>query len=152
LNGTDATDVLTADYLAHVTGVELDPVGDFAGVDVHLHGVADLAVWVRVTDGSTVVGNKEWDITLSELKTLDAAKLVAGLLVGDTVNNVSALGVEDQTKVLVGLVNSDNVHETGWVFDIGSHFTIDLHHLAHHDLLALLASERVVQTVTDEHR
>jgi hypothetical protein len=149
-NSTDATDVLTADDLAKVTSVEFDPVGDFAGVDVNFDGVANFAVWVGVTDGSTVVGNKEWDVAFSKLKTLHAAKLVAGLFIGDTVDDVSAFGIEDQTEVLVGFVDSNDIHETGWVFDVSSYFTVNFDHLAHHNLLALFSSESVVQTITDE--
>jgi len=151
LDGTDATDVLTADHLAKVTSVELDPVGDLAGVDVNFDGVADFAIWVGVTNGSTVMSNKEWNVAFSKLKTLHAAKLVAGLFVGDTVNNVTTFSIEDQTKVLVGLVNSNNVHETGWVFNVSSYFTVNFDHLALHNLLALLSGESVVQTITDEH-
>jgi len=151
LDGTDATDVLTADDLAQVTSVELDPVGDFARVDVNFDGVAYFAVWVGVTDGSTVMSNKEWNVAFSKLKTLHAAKLVAGLFVGDTVNNVTTFSIEDQTKVLVGLIDSNNVHETSWVFNVSSYFTINFDHLAHHNLFALISGESVVQTVTYEH-
>jgi len=149
-DGTNSTDVLTADDVADVAGVELDPVGDLAAADVELDGVTDLAVWVRVSDGSAVVCDKVWDVVLGVEDLLDSAELVAGLLGGDSVDDESALGVVDQTEVLVGLVQSDDVHVSGWVFDIGSHFAVDLDHAAHHDLLALVSAKSVVESVSDE--
>jgi len=149
-DGTNSTDVLTADDMADVTGVELDPVGDLAAADVELDGVADLAVWVRVSDGSAVVCDQVWDVLLGVEDLLDSAELVAGLLGGDSVDDESALGVVDETEVLVGLVQSDDVHVAGWVLDIRSHLAVDLHHAAHHDLLALVSAEGVVESVSDE--
>merc|ERR1712014_471624 len=52
LDGSHSTNVLTADDLAHVTGVEFDPVGNLVGGKVEFDGVADFAVWVWVSDES----------------------------------------------------------------------------------------------------
>merc|ERR1712014_246091 len=54
LDGSHSTNVLTADDLAHVTGVEFDPVGNLVGGKVEFDGVADFAVWVWVSDESAV--------------------------------------------------------------------------------------------------
>jgi len=149
-DSTDSADVLTADDLAHVTGVELDPVGDLVGGNVELDGVADLAVWVWVSDGSAIVCHQVWDVVLLVEDLLDSAELVASLLGGDSVHDESALGVIDESEVLVGLLEGDHIHKAGWVLDISSHLTVDLDHLAHHDLLALVTSESVVESVSDE--
>jgi len=149
-DGTDSADVLTADHLAHVTGVELDPVGDLVGGNVELDGVADLAVWVGVSDGSAVVCDQVWDVVLLVEDLLHSAELVGGLLGGDSVDDESAFGVVDESEVLVGLLKRDDIHESGWVLDISSHLSVDLDHAAHHDLLALLAGEGVVESVSDE--
>jgi len=149
-DGADSTDVLAADDVADVTGVELDPVGDLAAADVELDGVADLAVWVRVADGSAVVCHQVWDVLLGVEDLLHSAELVAGLLGRDSVHDESALGVVDETEVLVGLVQRDDVHVSSRVLDIRSHLTVDLHHTAHHDLLALVSAESVVESVSDE--
>jgi len=150
LDGTDSTDILTADDLAHVTGVEFDPVGDFVGGEVELDGVTDFAVWVWVSDGSSVVCHQVWDVVLLVEELLHSAELVASLLSGDSVNDESALGVIDESEVLVGLLEGDNIHETGWVFAISSDLAVNLDHLSHHDLLALVASKSVVESVSDE--
>jgi len=149
-DSSDSTDVLTADDLAHVTGIELDPVGDLVGGEVELDGVADLAVWVWVSDGSAVVCHQVWDVVLLAEELLHSAELVAGLLGGDSVDDESALGVIDESEVLVGLLEGDNIHETGWVLDVSSDLAVDLDHLAHHDLLALVSGKGVVESVSDE--
>jgi len=153
LSGEDSSnsaDVLTADDLAHVTGIELDPVGDLVGGEVELDGVADLAVWVWVSDGSAIVCHQVWDVVLLVEELLHSAELVAGLFSGDSVDDESALGVINESEVLVGLLESDNIHETGWVLDISSNLTVDLDHLSHHDLLALVSGKGVVKSVSDE--
>ena len=76
LDGTDSSQVTTADDLANVTSIEFDPVGDLAGGKVDLHGITDFAVWVGVSDGSSVVGDKRGDVIFLEGYLLDPAKLV----------------------------------------------------------------------------
>jgi len=149
-DSTDSADVLTADDLAHVTGIELDPVGDLVGGNIELDSVTDLAVWVWVSDGSAIVCHQVWDVVLLVEELLHSAELVASLLSGDSVNDESALGVVDESEVLVGLLEGDNIHETGWVFNISSDLAVNLDHLSHHDLLALVTSKSVVESVSDE--
>jgi len=150
LDGTNSTDILTADDLAHVTGIEFDPVGDLVGSEVELDGIADFAVWVWVSDGSSVVCDQEWNVVFLDEDFLDSAEFVRSFFGGDSVDDESAFGVVDQSEVLVGLLNRDDVHETGWVFHVGSYFLVDLDHSVHHDLLALVSGEGVVESISDE--
>jgi len=149
-DGTDSTDILTADDLAHVTGVEFNPVGDFVGGEVELDGVADFAVWVWVSDASSVVCDEEWNVVLFGEQFLHSAELVGSFLGGDSVDDESAFGVVDQSEVFVGLFNGDNIHETGWVFHVGSDFSVDFDHSSLKDLLALVTGKGVVESVSDE--
>jgi len=150
LNGSHSTDVLTADNLAHVTGVEFDPVGDFAGGKVEFDGVADFAVWVWVSDGSSVVCDQEWNVVLFDKDFFDSAEFVGSFFGGDSVDDESTFGVVNQSKVLVGLLNGNNIHETGWVFHISSDFTVNLDHSSLHDFLALVTGKSVVESVSEE--
>jgi len=150
LDGTDSTDVLTADDLAQVTSVEFDPVGDFVGGQVEFDGVTDFAVWVWVSDGSSVVCDQEWNVVFLNEHFLYSAKLVGSFFGGDSVNDESAFGVVDQSEVLVGFLDRDNIHETGWVFHISSYFSVDFDHSSLQDLLALVTSKSVVESVSDE--
>jgi len=150
LDGTDSTDVLTADDLAQVTSVEFDPVGDFVGGQVEFDGVTDFAVWVWVSDGSSVVCDEEWNVVLFDEDFLDSAEFVRSFFGGDSVDDESAFGVVDQSEVFVGLLDGDDIHETGWVFHVGSDFSVDFDHSSLHDLFALVTGEGVVKSVSDE--
>lgn len=151
LDGTDSPDVLTADDLADVTGLELDPVGDLGRVNVQLDAVANPYIGVGVSEGSSVVCDEKGDVVLGSLDLLDSAELVSGLLSADSVYHESALGVIDKSKVLVGLVNSDDIHESSGVLAISPDLAVNLDHTAHQDLLALLAGKGVVESVSDEN-
>ena len=63
------------------------------------------------------------------------AQLLLGLLRCDTMNSKAALGVIDQTNILSGLVNADDIHNTSKVGYIGSDLAINLNKLLHADLL-----------------
>jgi hypothetical protein len=150
LDGTDSTDVLTADNLAHVTSVEFHPVGDFVGGKVEFDGVADFAFWVWVSDGSSVVCDEEWNVVLLDEDFLDSTEFVRSFFGGDSVDDESAFGVVDQSEVFVGLFDGDDIHETGWVFHVGSDFSVNFDHSSLHDFLALVTGEGVVKSVSDE--
>lgn len=76
LDGTDSSQVTSTNDLAYVTSIEFDPVGDFAGGKVDLNGIADFAVWVGVSDGSSVVGDERGNVVFQEGYLLDPAELV----------------------------------------------------------------------------
>jgi len=88
------------------------------------------------------VRDQEWDSTTTELNSLDLAELVLSLLGLDTVDSEAALGIVDETEVLAGLVDGDDVHETGGVADVGSDLVVDLDEALHHDGLGLTAKSR----------
>ena len=69
---------------------------------------------------------KGWLYLLGNTDLGDLAELVACLLGGDAVDGESALDVIDKTESLVGLLNGDDVHETGWVGGVTSDFTVNL--------------------------
>ena len=56
----------------------------------------------------------------------DLAQLVACLLGGDAVDGETALDIIDKAESLVGLLNGDDIHETGWEGGIAADLTIDL--------------------------
>lgn len=88
--------------------------------------------------------NQEWDSALAKLHSLDLAELVLGLLGLDTVDGVSALGVVDETEVLAGLVDGDDVHEARGVGHVGSDLAVDLDQALHEDGLGLAVVERIL--------
>ena len=67
LDDTNTASVTTTGDHAKVARVELDVLGDGAGLDVKDDGVVDLDVRGWVADGAGVVGDDVWDT----LKTLE---------------------------------------------------------------------------------
>lgn len=70
---------------------------------VELDGVVGLDDWVRVTDGSSVVGKEVRNSLLSERVGLDLQELEGSLLGGDSVDGESSLDVVKETEVLSDL-------------------------------------------------
>lgn len=89
--------------------------------------------------------NQEWDPALAKLNTLDLAELELGLLGLDAVDGETALGVVDETEVLAGLVDGDDIHEATGVGHISADLAIDLDETLHHDGLDLTAVQGVLQ-------
>lgn len=96
---------------------------------------------------SRIVRNQEWDPALAELHTLDLAELVLSLLGLDAVHGEAALGVVDETEVLAGLLETDDIHEASGEGDVGADLAVNLDQTLHHDGLDLAAVESVLQTV-----
>lgn len=96
---------------------------------------------------SRIVRNQEWDPALAKLNTLNLAQLELGLLSLDTVDGETALGVVDETEVLAGLLQRDDVHETGGIGGVSADLAVDLDQTLHHDGLDLAAVQSVLETV-----
>lgn len=95
--------------------------------------------------------DQEWDSTTAELNTLDLAELVLGLLGLDSVDGEAALGVVDETEVLAGLVDGDDVHEAGGVGHVGADLAVDLDQALHENRSGLTEVESILEAVADEH-
>lgn len=103
--------------------VELEVAGGLAGGQVELDGVVDLDGGVSVADGAAIVGGDVRDgALLARLEGVvanagllanslldDTAQLVLGLLLSDAVENEAALDVVQQTEVLVGVLDLNDV-------------------------------------------
>lgn len=95
--------------------------------------------------------NQVGNSALAELHTLDLAELVLCLLIGDTVDGEAALGVVDETEVLAGLLDRDNVHQTRGEGGVGADLAVDLDEALHEDGIDLAGVERVLQAVAEEN-
>jgi hypothetical protein len=96
------------------------------------------------------VRNQVGNGALAELDTLDLAQLVLSLLSSDAVDSETALGVVDQAEVLAGLLNGDDVHETGGEGAVGADLAVDLDETLHEDRLDLARVERILEAVAEE--
>ena len=72
-NSSNTTCVTTTGDHAQVSGLELDRVHDFVGVDVQPDGVVHFDDWVGVTDGAAVRSVQEGNVLGSGLDCPDAA-------------------------------------------------------------------------------
>ena len=89
--------------------VELDEVGDLAGLEVKLDGVVHTEGGVGVADGATVVGDDEGNALGTDGKLADLAEFVGGLFRLDAVDGEAALDVVKETEVLAGTLNGEDV-------------------------------------------
>lgn len=94
--------------------------------------------------------NQEWDSTTAKLDTLNLAELVLSLLGLNSVDGEAALGVVDETEVLAGLVDGDDVHEASGVGHVGADLAVDLDETLHQDGLGLAVVQGILEAVADE--
>ena len=133
-----------------VTDVELDVVDDLVVDQVELDSVVGLDGGVRVSDGSSIVGDEVRDTLLSELVSLDLQELEGGLLLGDSVDGESSLDVVQETEVLARPLDRDDIHEPGGVGLVGPDLSVDLDGPLGHDGGNLTSGQGVLETVSEE--
>jgi len=134
----------------NVTNVELDVVDNLVVDQVELDGVVGLDDGVRVSDSSSVVGDEVGDTLLSELVSLDLQELEGGLLLGDSVDGESSLDIVQETEVLAGPLDRDDVHEPGRVGLVGPDLSVNLDGPLGHDGGNLTSGQSVLETVSEE--
>jgi len=126
LDNTNTTSVTTTSDHAQVTSIEFYVFGDGTSFDIKDNGIVDLDVWVWVSDGTGIVGNDEWNTLLGNTLLDDLAELVSSFFSGDSVNSESTFDVIDKSEGFVGLLECDDIHETGWEGGITSDFAVNL--------------------------
>lgn len=146
----DTADVSAASDLDQVANLEGDSLDNLAGLEVELDGVVRLDVRVGVSDGSAVVRGEVRDVVLAEDGSADTAQLELGLLRADSVDDIAALGVVQETEVLVGLLDRDDVHVASRVARVAADLAVDLDELLQDDEGHLAAGERVFEAVTEQ--
>lgn len=76
--------------------------------------------------------------------------LTLALLLGDAVNSESALDVVEQTEVLAGLLERDDIHETAGVGVVGADLAVNLDKTLGGDEGDLTAGQSVLELVAEE--
>lgn len=95
--------------------------------------------------------NTVGNCALANLDTLDLAQLELCLLSSYPVDSEAALGIVDETEVLAGFLDRDDVHEAGREGYIGANLSIDLDKTLHEDSVDLTSVERILQAVSEEN-
>lgn len=153
LEDTDSTNVVTAGKHDSGTVGELDNGADLTAGEVDLDRVVEADVGVREADGSTVVGGDVRNLLLVDGLADDLAELEAGLLSLDSVSLESALDVEEDSEVLVGALDGDDVHGTEREARVSSDLAVDLDEalLVLDDGSSLSSAESVLESLLEEH-
>jgi hypothetical protein len=159
---TNTTLVGTASGHSTITDVKLDETSHFASGNVKFDGILRLGQRVGVTDSAAVVGDEVRDgtgLTVVEgiaadgslgavAEVFDAAQFEFGLFgVLDLVKNEAALGIVEETEFLGGLVNGDNVHETGRVVEVCANFAVNFNQASLANGHGLFAGQSILKTV-----
>ena len=112
-----------------------------------------LDVWMRISDGSSIVGDNVWDLVLAHGLALHAAKLEGGFFGIDLVSLVPSLDVVENSEVLTGFLNGDNVHNSERESGVSSDFAIDLDQafLVLNDFHGFLSAKSIFQSVSQEN-
>jgi hypothetical protein len=149
-NDTNTTQVTSSGDHGKVSDIELDGVDDLSLIQVVLNGIVFLDVGVRITDGSSVVSDKNGHSLLGEKEFLDTEKLELSFLGSDSVNAESSLDVKEETEVLSSLLNGDDILETSREVGIGSGSLVDLDESLHEDESNFSLGESVSQSVSQQ--
>ena len=147
---TDATDVVATGGHAEVSDVEFDESNDFAGGEVDLDDVVLTDVRVGVADGATIVGADERDSARKQTDLLDTAELERSLLGEDSVEHKAALGIVQETEVLISATNLNNVHEASGESGISAHLRVDRDQTLHQDQGHLTTGQGILESVAEE--
>jgi hypothetical protein len=147
---SNATNVATAGGHAEVTNVELDESGELSGGQIDLNDVVDTDIGVRITDGASVVGSNVRHTSGEQANLLNAAELEGSLLGEDSVEDEASLGVIQQTEVLVGALDVDDVHEAGREDRISTDLTVNSNETLHQDQGNLTAGQGVLESVAEK--
>ena len=134
----------------HGSHFETEDIRHLSGGDGDLDGVVHLDIRVGVTKGASIVGDSDRDLLGGDVDLLDTAELVLGLILLDTVENETSLGVVEKTEAVSRLLKLNNVHESSGVVVVCVDLSVNLDATLHADLLALLAGEGILETLAKD--
>jgi len=147
-NNSNSSHVAPSSDHDDVTDLELDEVGDLSSLEVELDGIVDSDEGIGVSDSASVVQNDEGDSLRSNLELLDLSELVLSLICRNRLKNKSSLSVVEESEVLSGLVDGDDILKSGGVSAVSSNLSIDLDESLHNDLGDFISSKGVFQSVS----
>ena len=119
----------------------------------YLDGIRDLDIGVGISDGSSVMGNDVGDLVLSELLLNNLEELEGSLLLVNLVGDESSLDVVEDSEVLVGLLNCNNIHLSKRESVVSSDLSVNLDEsfLILDNLSSLVSGVSVLESLLEEH-
>jgi len=152
VDDTDSSDVVSSGKHNSGSVDELDNTVDVLGGKVKLDGVSNLDVWMWELDGSSVMGDDVWDLVLSDGLLDNLAELVTGLGGFNSVGIEFTLGVKENSEMLVGLLDGDDVHGTEWESEVSSDLSVNLDEtfLVVCDLSGFISRDGILESLLEE--
>jgi hypothetical protein len=104
---------------------------------------------MRVANSATIVSGAERDTLRTELNAFHLAELVTSLLSFNAMESKATLDIIQETEVLVGALNGDNVHEASGEGGISAHLSVNSNNTLMEDQGNLTTSESVFETIAE---
>jgi len=108
----------------------------------------DERIWV--SDGTAVVGNQIGDSSWAGGNLNDTAELIFSLFGSDFVEDEATLDVVQDSEIVIGLFDGQDVHEAGWIFDVSADTTINFDETLHDDLGNLTSSKGILELIPED--
>lgn len=125
-DGTNTTLVTTPGAHDKTSSLEGDGVDNFVLLQIKFDGIIDFDDWVRVTNGATIVSDKEWNTLGPQLNTFNLAEFVGGFFGADSVDGKSTLDVVHDAEVFTRFLDGNYIHEASWELGVCPDFVVDL--------------------------
>lgn len=90
--------------------------------------------------------NQEWYSSLAQLYPLNFGQFIFRFFCSNAVDCEPSFSIIDETEVLAGLLDRDNIHETGRVCGVGADFPVYFDKALHNDGLGFAGVESILQS------
>jgi hypothetical protein len=134
----------------HSSKLELDNLSHLSSSNINLDGIVGLNIRVGVTDGASVVGDGNRDLSGGDVSLHNLAKLERSLVLGNTLKDESSLDIEEKTEEISRFLKLDDILESSREVVVGTDLSVYLDTSFHTDLHALLSSEGILKTITED--
>ena len=94
--------------------------------------------------------NQERDSSLAQLYPLDFGQFIFRFFCGDAMDCEPSFGIIDETEVLAGLLDRNNIHEAGRVGGVGADFPVYFDKALHNNGLGFAGVESILQSRKDQ--
>jgi len=153
LKNTNSTDVVSSGKVNSGTVDELNDTGDFTTGQINLESIHLANVWMRESEGSSVMSGNVWDLIFANVLLHDFAKLETSFLGIDSVWIESSFSINQNSEELISFFNSNNVHMTKRESMVSSDLVIDLDKtfFLFTNLQAFLIRQGILQSLSKQH-
>jgi len=147
---TDTTQVTTGGDHGQGSTVKVDEVLNLSRLKVELNSVSSLDQRVRVSNGAAIVGDCVRDSSKAKSDAFNFEKLVLGLFGRNAMDGKASLGVVEETEVLIGLLDGDNILESSGVASVCSDFSVDFDESLSTDGSNFFCGQSIFQSVSQK--